>query len=226
MPPLHVSVAGVDLSEYVRDVEMSMERDALDIGPDYSGFMQRVPGPTTATMTITVSGPPDVIMGRRRQGLHYQPGADGRCMCAACEPDAPTVTGDAPETYPAHTDAPPSQCPGCRAYRARHQPGPDGGCTCYACDPDGPDAEGMARAEMSRAPVPEPDHQFVQDPEELPARLCRECGMWPDHHDHHVLRGVRCVCQDCRPADQPGGNSSLPGEHSEHGIAAGEGAHP
>jgi hypothetical protein len=37
-------------------------------------------------------------------------------------------------------------------------------------------------------------HTFVQDPEEEPARLCRECGMWPDHHNHY---GGRCVCQEC-----------------------------
>lgn len=44
-------------------------------------------------------------------------------------------------------------------------------------------------------------HGFEQDPDEQ-ATLCRECGMWPDHHNHHREAGLRCVCADCRPTAQ------------------------
>jgi hypothetical protein len=43
---------------------------------------------------------------------------------------------------------------------------------------------------------PQPDHAFFQDPSELPAKLCRQCGMWPEHHNHYHSA---CHCQECMP---------------------------
>jgi hypothetical protein len=48
--------------------------------------------------------------------------------------------------------------------------------------------------------APEGGHDFVQDASELPARLCSECGMWPQHHNHN--RGAStngCCCTECDP---------------------------
>lgn len=51
-------------------------------------------------------------------------------------------------------------------------------------------------------------HEFIQNTLDLPAKLCEQCGMWPDHHDHQVVGwyGEPCVCQEC----DPDGNEHTP----------------
>lgn len=39
-------------------------------------------------------------------------------------------------------------------------------------------------------------HEFFQNEEDLPAKLCFYCGMWPEHHNHG---SHGCVCSDCLP---------------------------
>lgn len=49
-------------------------------------------------------------------------------------------------------------------------------------------------------------HTFEQGPDDT-YRLCIECGMWPDHHNHRRSDHRRnyCVCADCYkdPYDLP-----------------------
>lgn len=63
-------------------------------------------------------------------------------------------------------------------------------------------------------------HAFEQDQEQAPARLCRHCDMWPEHHNHG--RVGACVCQECKPdaedygwADTDEGVQLCPGDYEE-----------
>lgn len=62
---------------------------------------------------------------------------------------------------------------------------------------------GMSTAPPTPSPTPSPSptperHNFEQDPAEE-ATLCRDCGMWPEHHNHSGMNGPwgACVCQEC-----------------------------
>jgi hypothetical protein len=61
-------------------------------------------------------------------------------------------------------------------------------------------------------------HTFAQDPAEEPARLCVECGMWPDHHSH--TEGSGCVCQECMPEadDLPDDQHYVYGDSERHPV--------
>jgi hypothetical protein len=62
-------------------------------------------------------------------------------------------------------------------------------------------------------------HTFAQDPVEEPARLCVECGMWPDHHSH--TDGSGCVCQECMPEadDLPDDQHYVYGDSERHPVS-------
>lgn len=70
-------------------------------------------------------------------------------------------------------------------------------------------------------------HAFTQDDDEPAARLCGECGMWPEHHNHWEPGGLNsgecvCVCQECMPdaEDLPDDADSHPTMWEEFTAAA------
>lgn len=66
--------------------------------------------------------------------------------------------------------------------------------------------------------VPDPAyHDFRQDPDESPARLCAECGMWPEHHNHG---GYSCICQECDPDGDEQSDTSIYAERSRSDFLA------
>ena len=61
------------------------------------------------------------------------------------------------------------------------------------------------RHPISQTPEPTAGkHEFEQNEADLPAKLCVECGLWPDHHGH-VGHG-RCCCADCEPTPMQADN--------------------
>jgi hypothetical protein len=87
-----------------------------------------------------------------------------------------------------------------------------------------PEASNRQMEAVREALEPDPPgatHGFYQDPDEPGARLCGECGMWPEHHNH-VARWEtgRCVCQECIPdaADLPDDQHQVYGDADRHPV--------
>lgn len=49
-------------------------------------------------------------------------------------------------------------------------------------------------------------HHYAADPDSAPARLCLDCGMWPEHHEHLPTSPDQspCVCVECDPEGEYG----------------------